>query len=146
MSTSPSPPAAAPLPARKLQLGILVASLDATIASLERVLGLGPFRFLDVPEAGVRAAFTDWAGVEIELLEAANDEVAQAHAAFLKGRPARLQHVGAYVPDVDAAVGRLRGERVRMLIDDLAAETGRAALADLRSEAGFLLELVEAAR
>jgi len=142
MSNAP----AQPLPAYKLQLGILVASMDATIASLERVLGIGPFRFMDVPEAGVRAAFADWAGVELELLEASNDEVAASHAAFLKGKPAKLQHVGAYVPDVDSAVARLRGAGVRMLIDDLAGESGRAALADLRGEAGFLLELVETLR
>ena len=65
----------------------------------------GPFRRLSVPEAGVDAAVADWAGVELELIVAATDAVRDQHAKLQKGRGVRLTHVGAYVPDKDAALG-----------------------------------------
>ena len=129
--------------AEKLQLGIIVANLDEAIAQYTRVLGVGPFRQLDVPEAGVRAAMADWAGVEIELIAAANDEAAEMHEQFLKGRPARLQHIGAYVPDRAAEVDHFKALGARMLHEDLGGEDVRTALTDLRGETGFLLEILE---
>jgi methylmalonyl-CoA/ethylmalonyl-CoA epimerase len=129
--------------AQKLQLGIIVANLEASIASYERVLGVGPFRTLDVPEAGVRAAMADWAGVEIELIEAANDEAAAMNARFLKGRPARLQHIGAYVPDRAREVEHFKEIGARMLHEDVGGDDVHSALADLRNDTGFLLEILE---
>ena len=129
--------------AEKLQLGIVVANLEEAMANYERVLGVGPFRTLDVPEAGVRAAMADWAGVEIELIQATNDAAAGMHERFLKGRPARLQHIGAYVPDRAREVEHFQAVGVRMLHEDLGGDDVRTALADLRGDTGFLLEILE---
>ena len=129
--------------AQKLQLGIVVANLEESIASYERVLGVGPFWTLDVPEAGVRAAMADWAGVEIELIQASSDEAVEMHERFLKGRPARLQHIGAYVPDRAREVEHFKEIGARMLHEDLGGDDVRSALADLRNDTGFLLELLE---
>ena len=79
----------------KIQLGIVVEDLDAAIDRAQSLFGAGPFRRLSVPEAGVEAAVADWAGVEIELIVAATDAVRADHERTLKGKSARLTHIGA---------------------------------------------------
>ena len=127
----------------KLQLGIVVEDLDRAIERAEKLFGAGPFRRLGVPEAGVDAAVADWAGVEIELIVAATDEAREQHRRLLKGKSARLTHIGAYVKDKDAALDHFRGVDVPVVYEDTGDEDVRTAMVDLRNDAGFLLELLQ---
>lgn len=127
----------------KLQLGIVVEDLGRAIERAEKIFGAGPFRHLSVPEAGVDAAVADWAGVEVELIVAATDEVRAQHQKLLKGKSARLTHIGAYVPDKDEALSHFRGVDVPVVYEDTGDAEVRTAMVDLRNDAGFLLELLE---
>ncbi len=127
----------------KLQLGIVVADLDRAIERAETLFGAGPFRHLSVPEAGVDAADADWAGVEVELIVAATDQTREEHTRLLEGKSARLTHIGAYVPDKDAALEHYRGADVPVVYEDTGDAEVRTAMVDLRNDAGFLLELLE---
>ena len=127
----------------KLQLGIVVEDLDRAIERAQELFGAGPFRRLSVPEAGVDAAVADWAGVEIELIVGATDETRAQHLKLLKGRSARLIHIGAYVKDKDAALSHFRGLGVPVVYEDTGETDVRTAMVDLRNDAGFLLELLQ---
>ena len=127
----------------KPQLGVVVADLDQAIERAERVFGAGPFRRLSVPEAGVDAAVADWAGVELELIVAATEQTRAEHERLLKGKTARLTHIGAYVPDKDDALAHFRGQDVPVVYEDTGDAEVRTAMVDLRNDAGFLLELLE---
>ena len=109
----------------------------------EKMFGIGPFTLLTVEEAGVRAAMADWAGVEIELIEATNNETREQHKAVLGRSSAKLTHIGAYVEDKDAGVEHLRSLGAPIIYEDIGDENVRTAMADLRNEAGFLLELLQ---
>ena len=52
----------------KLQIGVVVEDLEKAIDKAEQLFAIRPWRTMDVPEAGVRAAIADWSGVEIELI------------------------------------------------------------------------------
>ena len=127
----------------KLQLGIVVADLDRAIERAEKLLGVGPFRRLSVEEAGVDAAVADWAGVELEFIVAATDQTRAEHIKLLKGRGARLTHIGAYVPDKDAAVEHFRASDVPVIYEDTGDGDIRTAMVDTRNDAGYLLELLQ---
>ena len=109
----------------------------------EELFGIGPWRVLDVPEAGVRAAMADWAGVEVELIVAASDETRQQHQQMLKGKSARFTHVGAYVKDKDAETAQLEAKGVKVIYRDIGGDEVRTSMVDVRNEAGYLLELLE---
>ncbi|MEM7413068.1 MAG: VOC family protein [Myxococcota bacterium] len=127
----------------KLQLGVVVEDLDRAIARAEQVFGAGPFRRLSVPEAEVDAAVADWAGVELELIVAATDDLRSQHQKLLNGKSARLTHIGAYVPSKDAALDHFRGVDVPVVYEDTGDADVRTGMVDLRNDAGFLLELLE---
>ena len=127
----------------KLQIGVVVDSVDNAIAKAEELFEIRPWRVLDVPEAGVRAAVADWAGVEIELIEATTAEVRQQHKDLLKGKTARFTHIGAYVKDKDAETARLESLGVRVLYRDTGGDDVRTSMVDVRNEAGYLLELLQ---
>ena len=127
----------------KLQIGVVVADLQQAIDRAEQLFSIGPWRTLDVPEAGVRAAVADWAGVEIEFVVAANDRTRQQHQQVLRGKSARFTHVGAYVKNKDAEVSRLEALGVPVVYRDTGGDDVRTAMVDVRNEAGYLLELLE---
>lgn len=126
----------------KLQIGVVVTDLEGAMAKAEDLFAIAPWRVLDVPEAGVRAAVEDWAGVELELIAAATDEVRQQHEQLLKGKSARFTHVGAYVKDKDAETDRLASKGVKVVYRDTGGEEVRTSMVDVRNESGFLLELL----
>ncbi len=130
----------------KLQLGVVVEDLDRAIERAEALFGAGPFRRLVVDEAGVHAAVADWAGIELELIVAANDDTRAQHQKLLKGKSARLTHVGAYVQDKNAALDHFRQVDVPVVYEDTGDADVRTAMVDLRNDAGFLLELLERIR
>ena len=128
---------------QKLQIGVIVEDLDWAMAKADELFAIKPWRTLDVPEAGVRAAMADWAGVELELIEAATDDVRQQHLQMLKGKSARFTHIGAYVKDKDAETERLESKGVKVLYRDTGGDEVRTSMVDVRNEAGYLLELLQ---
>ena len=96
-----------------------------------------------MPEAGVRAAVADWAGVEIELIAAANEVTREQHRKTLKGRSARFTYIGAYMRDKDAEVERLGELGVPVVYRDMGDREVRTAMVDVRNEAGYMLELLQ---
>ena len=127
----------------KLQIGVVVEDLDNAMDKGQELFGIGTWRVIDVPEAGVRAAMADWAGVEIELIVAATDEARQQHQHMLKGKSARFTHIGAYVKDKDAETARLESKGVKVVYRDTGDENIRTSMVDVRNEAGYLLELLQ---
>ena len=127
----------------KLQIGVIVVDLEAAIGKAEELFAIAPWRILNVPEAGVRAAVADWAGVEIELIAAANERTREEHRQMLGGKTAMFTHLGAYVKDKDAELARLEAAGVPVIYRDMGDEDVRTAMVDVRNEAGYLLELLE---
>ncbi|MCY4427906.1 MAG: VOC family protein [Halieaceae bacterium] len=127
----------------KLQIGVVVEDLEKAIHKAEQLFSIRPWQTLDVPEAGVRAAIADWAGVEIELIAAANEVTREQHRKTLRGKSARFTHVGAYVADKDAEVERLGELGVPVVYRDIGGEEVRTAMVDVRNEAGYMLELLQ---
>jgi hypothetical protein len=129
--------------AKKLQLGIAVKDLDHAVERAENLFGIGPFRFLDVPEAGVKAAVADWAGVELEYIVATNEQTKQNHDRLLQKRDAKLTHIGVYVDDKDSTVKHYQSLDVPTVYEDIGTDELRTAMVDLRNDAGFLLEILQ---
>lgn len=129
--------------ANKLQLGIAVKDLEKAAERAEKLFGIGPFRFLDVPEAGVRAAVADWAGVELEFIVAANEAVKKNHEKLLAKHDAKLTHIGVYVDDKDTATQHYQSLDVPVVYDDVGNDEMRTSMVDLRNDAGFLLEILQ---
>lgn len=128
---------------QKLQLGIAVKDLDKAVARAETLFGIGPFRFLDVPEAGVRAAMADWAGVELEYIVAVDEETKKNHAKLLSKHDAKITHIGAYVTDKDKSTSHYQSNGVPVVYDDVGTDEMRTSMVDLRNDAGFLLEILQ---
>ncbi len=129
--------------ANKLQLGIAVKDLEKTVARAEKLFGIGPFRFLDVPEAGVRAAVADWAGVELEFIVATNEQTKNNHDKLLSRHDAKLTHIGVYVDDKNTATQHYQSLDVPVVYDDVGNDEMRTSMVDLRDDAGFLLEILQ---
>ena len=129
--------------AEKIQLGIAVKNLEYAVARAEKLFAAGPFRFLDVPEAGVRAAVADWAGVELEYIEATSEATKKNHDKLLKDRDAKLTHIGVYVADKDSATRHFQSLDVPVVYEDIGTDELRTSMVDLREDAGFLLEILQ---
>ena len=129
--------------AEKLQLGIAVRNLEQAVDRAEKLFGIGPFRTIDVPEAGVRAAMADWAGVELEYIEATSVETKKNYEKILDKYAAKLIHIGAYVPDKDQQTEHFKSLGVPVVYDNVGNEELRTSMVDLRQDAGFLLEILQ---
>ena len=119
----------------KIQLGIAVKDLEQAVARAEQLFGIGPFRFLDVPEAGVRAAVADWAGVELEYIVATNEHTKANHDKLLSKQDAKLTHIGVYVDDKDGKTQHFQSLDVPVVYDDVGTDEMRTSMVDLRNEA-----------
>jgi len=126
-------------------LGIAVRSLDAALEFYERALGLRVEGREEVPQEKVRVAMLPLEGLgpRIELLEATSDD--SPIARFIAGRGEGLHHVALSVPDLAAAVERLRAAGARLVQEKI--QTGAAGhryiFVHPSSAGGVLLELVE---
>ena len=67
----------------------------------------------------------------------------QQHQKLLKGRSARLAHIGAYVKDKGGALDHFRGAAVPVVYEDIGNDENRTGMVDLRDDVGFLLELLQ---
>jgi methylmalonyl-CoA epimerase len=123
-------------------LGIAVKSLTAAKSIYEK-LGLGVSSEEIVEQEKVRLVMVPLGDSRLELLEPTSDD--SAIARFLAKRGEGLHHLCLRVPDLAAAVARLKREGVRLVSDDIKVGAGghRYVFVHPSSAGGVLLELVE---
>ena len=123
-------------------LGIAVKSLAAAKAIYEK-LGLRITPVETVEHEQVRVVMVPVGESRLELLEATSPD--SAVAKFIAKRGEGLHHVCLRVPDLAAAVERLKRDGVRLVSEDIKTGTGghKYVFVHPSSAAGVLLELVE---
>src|SRR5437588_3260464 len=123
-------------------LGIAVKSL-AVAKSIYEKLGLSVSPEETVPAEKVRLVMVPVGEARLELLEpTSNDSVISK---FIDKRGEGLHHICMRVPDLAAAVQRLKSENVRLISDEIKIGAGghRYIFVHPSSAGGVLLELVE---
>jgi methylmalonyl-CoA epimerase len=124
-------------------LGIAVKSLAAAKSIYEK-LGMTASAEEVVEGEQVRLVMVPVGESRLELLEATSES--SAIAKFIAKRGEGLHHVCLRVPDLPAAVARLKNDGVRLVSDDIKIGAGghRYVFVHPSSAGGVLLELVEA--
>jgi len=123
-------------------LGIAVKSLAAAKAIYEK-LGLSVSAEETVEQEQVRLVMVAVGESRLELLEATSED--STIAKFIAKRGEGLHHVCLRVPDLPAAVERLKKDGVRLVSDDIKSGAGghKYVFVHPSSAGGVLLELVE---
>jgi len=123
-------------------LGIAVKSLAAAKVIYEK-LGLSIMPEETVPAEKVRVAMIPVGDTRLELLEATSDD--STIAKFIAKRGEGLHHVCMRVPDLAAAVAKLKQEGVRLVSEEIKTGAGghRYIFVHPQSAGGVLLELVD---
>jgi methylmalonyl-CoA epimerase len=123
-------------------LGIAVRSVQAAKSIYEK-LGLKPTAEETVEGEQVRVAMIPVGESRIELLEPTSDT--STVAKFLAKRGEGLHHVCLRVPDLKAAVDRLKQDGVRRVSEEIKVGAGghRYVFVHPSSTGGVLMELVE---
>ncbi len=124
-------------------LGIAVRSLEEALRFYRDTLGLPVAAIEEVPHAKVRVAMLPAGESRLELLEATAED--SPIARFLARRGPGLHHVALRVPDLPAAVERLKAAGVRLVSDQIERGAGghRYIFVHPSSAGGVLVELVE---
>ena len=123
-------------------LGIAVRSLAAGKAIYERLgLAISPEEI--VPGEQVRVVMIPVGETRLELLEAMADD--SVIAKFIAKRGEGLHHISLRVPDLSAAVAKLKADGVRLISNEIKIGAGghRYIFVHPSSAGGVLLELVE---
>jgi methylmalonyl-CoA epimerase len=123
-------------------LGIAVKSLAAAKSIYEK-LGLTISPEERVEQEQVRVVMVPVGESRLELLEATSED--STIAKFIAKRGEGLHHVCLKVPDLPAAVARLKKDGVRLVSDEIKTGAGghRYVFVHPSSAGGVLLELVE---
>ncbi len=124
-------------------LGIAVKSLTAAKGIYEK-LGLNASQEEVVEGEQVRLVMVPVGESRLELLEPTSDS--SAIAKFIAKRGEGLHHISLRVPDLPAALDRLKKDGVRLVSDEIKIGAGghRYIFVHPASAGGVLLELVEA--
>src|SRR5690348_1729037 len=122
-------------------IGIAVKSLASAKAVYEN-LGLPISPEETVPSEKVRVVMVPVEKTRLELLEATSDD--STIAKFIAKRGEGLHHICLRVPDLPAAVSRLKADRVRLVSDEIKTGAGghRYIFIHPQSAGGVLVELV----
>src|SRR5579863_7676990 len=123
-------------------LGIAVKSLASAKAIYEKLgLIISPEETVDHEQ--VRLVMVPVGESRLELLEATSDD--STIAKFIAKRGEGLHHVCLKVPDLQAAVARLKHDGVRLVSEEIktGADGHRYVFVHPSSAGGVLLELVE---
>src|SRR5260221_10755459 len=123
-------------------VGIAVRSL-AEAKSIYEKLGLEIRPEEVVLDEKVRVAMIPVGETRLELLEATSDD--SVIAKFISKRGEGLHHISLRVPDLAAAVTKLKADGVRLVSDEIKTGAGghRYIFVHPASAGGVLLELVE---
>ena len=124
-------------------LGIAVKSLSSAKAIYEK-LGLSISPEETVEHEQVKLVMVPVGESRLELLEATSQD--SSIAKFIAKRGEGLHHVCLKVPDLAAAVARLKGDGVRLVSEEIKVGAGghRYIFVHPASTGGVLLELVQA--
>ena len=124
-------------------LGIAVKSLNAAKTIYEK-LGLPVSVEEEVPAEKVRLVMVPVGDTRLELLEPTSDD--SVIAKFIAKRGEGLHHVCLRVPDLAAAVRKLKSEGVRLISEEIKTGAGghKYVFIHPSGAGGVLLELVEA--
>jgi methylmalonyl-CoA epimerase len=123
-------------------LGIAVKSLGAAKSIYEK-LGLSVSSEEIVEQEKVRLVMVPVGDSRLELLEATSDD--STIARFIAKRGEGLHHVCLQVPDLAAAVAKLKQDGVRLVSEEIKTGAGghQYVFVHPQSTGGVLLELVE---
>ena len=127
-------------------VGIAVGDLDAAVEHYRRAFGVEPAHREIVPDQGVEEVLFRAGSSFIQLLGALGPQTPVGR--FLEKRGEGLHHVGYRVPDVAAALARLRELGIR-LVDEAPRPGSRGttvAFVHPEGMGGVLVELVQEAR
>ena len=126
-------------------LGIAVSSLADAKAIYEK-LGLPLSAAEVVPGEKVRVIMVPVGETRLELLEPTSDD--SVIAKFIANRGEGLHHISIRVPDLKAAVKKLKSDGVRLVSNEIKMGAGghRYVFIHPSSGSGVLIELVEAGR
>jgi methylmalonyl-CoA/ethylmalonyl-CoA epimerase len=126
-------------------IGVAVEDLDAAIALYEGALGMPLVHRETVEEQGVEAVLLDVGDGHVELLSPLGPDTPVGK--FLAKKGPGLHHVAYAVPDIEAALAKLRDEGVELI--DAEPRTGirssRVAFVHPRSTGSVLTEIVQPA-
>ena len=124
-------------------LGIAVKSLAAAEAIYEK-LGLAVSPEETVEQEQVRLVMVPVGETRLELLEATSEN--STIAKFIAKRGEGLHHVCLKVPNLPAAVARLKNDGIRLVSDEIKVGAGghQYVFVHPSSAGGVLLELVQA--
>ncbi|HYH85040.1 MAG TPA: methylmalonyl-CoA epimerase [Pyrinomonadaceae bacterium] len=124
-------------------IGIATRSLDESLAFWRDALGLEVKHTEVVEDQGVRVAMLPAGEPRIELLEPTSES--SPVAKFLEKRGAGIHHIAVRVPDIRAALARLRAGGARLIDAEPRTGAGGCLVAFVHpgSTGGVLLELVE---
>ncbi len=123
-------------------LGIAVRSLDAALRFYSGARGLEASAAESVALEKVRVAMLDCGGPRLELLESAGAD--SPIARFLEKRGEGLHHVALRVPDLGAAVERLKAAGARLINEPRPGAGGHLyVFVHPASTGGVLLELIQ---
>src|ERR1700693_2942824 len=126
-------------------IGVAVKSLAAAKAIYEKLgLSVSPEEVVETEQ--VRVVMVPVGESRLELLEPTSEN--SVIARFIAKRGEGLHHVSLRVPDLAAAVARLKKDGVRLVADEIRIGAGghRYVFVHPSSAGGVLLELVEEAR
>lgn len=125
-------------------LGVAVKSLDAAKGIYEK-LGLAISAEETVPAEKVKLVMVPVGDTRIELLEPTSED--SVIAKFISKRGEGLHHICMRVPDLVAAVNKLKKDGIRLVSEEIKMGAGghRYIFVHPSSAGGVLLELVEAA-
>ena len=148
-----------PLGAKKIaQVGVVVPSAAATAVELTKLLGIGPWTFVDVRPTDLtfhgrhagdvlyiqRIAQADLGDLQIELIEPLRGE--GSHNAYLRRHGPSMQHLSfGRVDDYDEMLARLSRAEFAIDFQGLLAGAGVATYMDMVADLGTVLEFTKPA-
>ncbi len=124
-------------------IGIATRGIEESLGFWERGLGLEVKHTETVEEQGVRVAMLPAGEPRVELLEPTGPDTPVAK--FLEKRGPGIHHVAVRVPDIRAALSRLKAVGARLIDEEPRVGAGGCLVAFVHPAAsgGVLLELVQ---
>jgi methylmalonyl-CoA epimerase len=132
-----------PKSAEIAHIGIATPRIEDALKFWRDALGLRVAHTEEVAEQGVRVAMLPLGGPNVELLEPTGPD--SPVAKFLEKRGPGIHHIAVHVPDIRAALARLRTGGARLIDEVPRVGAGGCLVAFVHpsSAGGVLLELVE---